>query len=130
MNSPIKNVPKVRIASPLLAGIVYAFIWLCGCALVLSLALHFSGLKESELPQYTFFIHALCALAGGFVAGKRSGRKGWYHGGMLGLCYGITLLLVSFLAMDTAISVRSLMLLALTAAAAAIGGMIGINAKK
>ncbi|XEC93145.1 TIGR04086 family membrane protein [Paenibacillus tarimensis] len=126
----MNQVPKVRITSPLISGIVYAAVWLGTGALILSLALHFSGLKESELPQYAYIIHAFSTLAGGFVSGKRAGRSGWYNGFLLGLIYGILVILIGFLAMDTLLTVRSVVMLAMTSASGAIGGMIGVNAKK
>ncbi|MFC4776493.1 TIGR04086 family membrane protein [Paenibacillus sp. GCM10023252] len=125
------GIPKSPlIPSPLLAGVVFAAIWLAAGALLLSLMLQYSGMKESSLPTYAMAVHGLSALAGGFVSGKRSGYKGWYYGGMLGGLYGLLILLISFLAVNAGLSTKSIMMLIVAVAAGAVGGMIGVNAKK
>lgn len=129
--SMIKNVSKPpNMASPLLSGVLFAVIWLAAGALLLSLLLHFSNMKESNLPQYSMFIHGLSAFAGGFVSGKRSGSKGWYYGGLLGLLYGIAILIIGFLAVDSSLSLHSALLLGIVLLTGALGGMIGINIKR
>ena len=129
MMNPIKHVPKVKIGSPLLAGLMVAAIWLTASVLLLSLLLHFSSMKEQSLPQLSLIVHSLCALAGGFVAGKHSGHKGWYHGSVLGVFYGLLVLIAGFLALDSSFNLNSLTLFALTLAAGGLGGMVGIHVR-
>jgi putative membrane protein (TIGR04086 family) len=129
MNS-MKNVPKVHIASPMLSGLLYAAIWLAIGALVLSVLLRWGNMEENALPLYSLIVHGAAALAGGFVSGRRSGQRGWYYGGLLGLIYGVLVLLIGFLAANAAISPRTLAMLAETLLAGAVGGMIGVNAKR
>ena len=129
--SSVKQAPKPPlIGAPLLAGVVFSIIWLAAGALLLSLLLHFSSMKESELGTYALIVHSLSALAGGFTAGKRSERKGWYNGGTLGLIYGILVMIVSFLAANAAPSWNSALILGAALLAGAFGGMIGVNLKK
>ncbi|CAM4131092.1 TIGR04086 family membrane protein [Paenibacillus alkaliterrae] len=129
--SSVKQAPRPPlIASPLLAGVLFSIIWLAAGALLLSLFLHFSEMKESSLPAYAFSIHAVSALAGGFTAGKRSESKGWYNGSLLGLLYGTIIIIVSFLASNTSLSWHSASLLGAALLAGALGGMIGVNLKK
>ncbi|MBD2844577.1 TIGR04086 family membrane protein [Paenibacillus sp. IB182496] len=125
----IKEVPRLRIASPLLSGLMYAALWLLGCTLLMAGLLYFSGMQEAQLPGYVSGAHALCALAGGFVSGKRAQRKGWSHGISVGLVYGLAIVLIGFLAMDAALTLRTLITLAAAALAGAAGGMIGVNAR-
>ncbi|BBH19284.1 hypothetical protein Back11_06290 [Paenibacillus baekrokdamisoli] len=126
-----KNVPaKVQVTTPMLSGILYAAIWLAVGALLLSALLRFGSMQESELPLYSMLVHGLSALAGGYIAGKRSGTKGWYYGGLLGVVYGLLVLLVSFLASNTGISGRTLAMLGETLLAGAFGGIVGVNAKR
>ncbi|WP_424768797.1 TIGR04086 family membrane protein [Paenibacillus sp. sgz302251] len=129
--SSVKQAPKPPlIASPLLAGVLYSIIWLAVGALLLSLLLHFTEMKESSLPSHAFLIHAVASLTGGFAAGKRSESKGWYNGSLLGLLYGIIIMIVSFLASNASISIHSLLLLGVALLAGAFGGMIGVNMRK
>ncbi|GMK47245.1 TIGR04086 family membrane protein [Paenibacillus glycanilyticus] len=130
MNS-IKSIARPpRIGSPLIAGVIYSIIWLAIGALLLSCLLYFSNMKENNLPQYSLAIHGFSALAGGFVSGKRSGMKGWYHGALLGLIYGITVLTIGFLAANSGLSGKSAIMLLAAMLAGAFGGMIGVNLKK
>lgn len=129
--SSINQAPKSPIiGSPLLAGVVFSIIWLAAGALLLSLMLHFSSMKESELGTYSLIVHSVSALAGGFTSGKRSERKGWYNGGMLGLIYGIIVMIVSFLAANAAPSWNSAIILGAALLAGALGGMIGVNLRR
>ncbi|WP_054027257.1 TIGR04086 family membrane protein [Bacillus sp. FJAT-28004] len=129
--SSVKQAPKPPlIASPLLAGVLFSIIWLAVGALLLSLLLHFTGMKESSLPTNAMLVHGCAALAGGFTSGRRSERKGWYNGAILGLLYGSIVIIISFLASNASVSVHSLLLLGAALLAGAFGGMIGVNMKK
>lgn len=95
-----------------------------------SLLLWGSGLAEDDLSFYTFLVHAASAFIGGCVSGKRAGNKGWYYGCLTGLVYGVTLLVIGFLALDSSLSLGDLTLIATVFAGGAIGGMFGVNLKK
>lgn len=117
-------------AMPLLAGITFALIWLAAGALLLSLLLHFTSMKESNLGMMAFIVHSLASFVGGFSAGKRATSKGWYYGSSLGILYGLVIIIISFLATDVSLSLHSLTLLLTVLAAGAFGGMIGVNLRK
>ncbi|MBJ6362954.1 TIGR04086 family membrane protein [Paenibacillus sp. GCM10012307] len=129
MNS-VKKIARFHIASPLLSGLIYAFIWLGIGTLILSLLLFFSSLQESSLPNYAYVIHGFCSLLGGIVAGRRSTRRGWYHGGLTGLAYGLIVLLIGFLSLDQSLNSHNASVLALGLLAGAIGGMTGVNTRQ
>ncbi|MDQ0090011.1 putative membrane protein (TIGR04086 family) [Paenibacillus anaericanus] len=117
----------VRLTHPTLSGLWYAFLWMMIGALVLSLLLHFSLLEESQLPWCTYVVHSISIVMGGIVSGKRARQKGWYQGALTGLLYGILLLLISFLALDTSLTLSDLALLIPTFVLGALGGVIGVN---
>lgn len=120
--------PGGNAGAPLFAGLVWSLSVLVLSTLLLSLLLAATGLKEQSLPVYVYFIHGISVVVGGFVAAKRSGRKGWYRGGMLGLVYGLSVCLISWLGFDAAWSLDTLVFLLICFAAGALGGMFGINA--
>ncbi|CDN42433.1 MULTISPECIES: TIGR04086 family membrane protein [Paenibacillus] len=128
--NPIKNVQKVRIGSPMLGGLAYSGLWLALGALLLSLMLYAGNLSEDSLPAWALGIHGTASLCGGFTSGKRSGAKGWYHGGLLGLVYGLLVLVIGFLAADAGMSSKTGILFLIVALAGAFGGMIGVNLRK
>lgn len=129
--SSVKQAPKPHvIGPPILAGIAFSLIWLAAGALLLSFMLHFGNMQENELGTYALIVHAASALAGGFSSGRRSERKGWYNGGLLGGIYGILVIIVSFLAENASMSWNSLLMLGAVLLAGALGGMVGVNLKR
>ena len=127
MLDTIKVVRKAGAGTPLLRGLAVAGLWLAAGALILSLLLRFGGLQEASLPGAAWAVHMAAALAGGFAVGRRSGSKGWFHGAVLGVCYGITVQLIGFLAADASISLHGASIAAASAGAGAVGGMLGIS---
>jgi len=127
---PIRQAFTFRITNPILSGLLYSFFWMFFGAFVLSLLLWGSGLAEDDLSFYTFLVHAVSAFFGGWVSGKRAGNKGWYYGCLTGLIYGITLLIIGFLALDSSLALGDMTLIATVFGAGTIGGMFGVNLKK
>ncbi len=117
-------------AFPLLSGLFYAFLWMGLAAFVISMLLLLTGMKEQSLTLYAYLIHGWSTLAGGFVSGRKSGSKGWYIGGMLGILYAIAVILISFLGFDAPIRLSTLYLPALAFTLGALGGMVGVNSRK
>ncbi|GGD54817.1 TIGR04086 family membrane protein [Paenibacillus nasutitermitis] len=128
--NPMKNVPNVHMKAPMLSGLLYAGVWLAAGALLLSAMLRWGNMQESDLPSYSLIVHGCAALAGGFVSGRRSGRRGWYSGGMLGLFYAVLVLFISFMATNTGISGRTFIMLVETLLCGMLGGMVGVNTKR
>ncbi|WP_027094343.1 TIGR04086 family membrane protein [Cohnella thermotolerans] len=124
---PIPQVSGIRIASPMLSGILWSIIWLAAGTLLLSMLLYSTSMAEKDVVPWVFGIHGFASLCGGFVSGRRSGRKGWSIGMATGLLYALLVLLTSFLANDVGWSVRIPLLLAATGLAGAFGGMLGVN---
>lgn len=125
--SPFSRVLKARIPSPVLSGLVWSCIWLGIGALLLSVLLAVNTIQESDLVPWVFGIHGAAALAGGFVAARRSGKKGWYYGAANGALYTLAVVLTSFLAANTDWSLRVAALLGVTILTGALGGMLGVN---
>ncbi|MFM9279228.1 TIGR04086 family membrane protein [Paenibacillus jiagnxiensis] len=119
-----------RVSSPLLSGLFHAFVWMMVGALVLSLLLWLTGMQEQDLSLFTYIIHGISMLAGGFVSGRKSGKKGWYQGGLTGVVYGIAVLVIGFLALDSHVNAQDLLHLSAAFILGAFGGMLGINLSK
>lgn len=126
----IRQFISLRITNPILAGLCYAFFWMMMGSFILSLFLWLSGMQEHDLGVYTYVIHIFSAAVGGIVSGKRSGRKGWYNGGLTGLFYGLFIVLIGFLALDTSISLDHILLIGAAFVIGAIGGMFGVNLRQ
>jgi len=128
--NPLNKMSQVRLTSPLLSGLFYTFIWMILGTLFASLLLYFTNIQESKLADYTFVIHAVAIFLGGIVSGKRSGNKGWYHGGILGVLYSLIVVIIGFLAFDSGLKPQTPVLVTLCFLLGAIGGMVGVNMKK
>lgn len=118
-----------RAAAPFLSGLLWSGIWLGVGTLLLSLLLAGTALQESELTPWVYGIHAFAAFCGGFVAARRTGRRGWYYGAVTGVLYTLAVLVASFLALDAAWSLRVAVMAGATGAAGAVGGMLGVNVR-
>jgi putative membrane protein (TIGR04086 family) len=118
----------LRSASPVVSGLYWSGIWLAFGAIVLSILLMGTNLSEFNLLPWVLCIHGFASLAGGFVAAKRSGKRGWYYGMANGLLYTVLLFMISFLATDARMSVLVPILLMITCLAGTFGGMLGVNA--
>ena len=124
------NPNMVKAKSPLFSGLVYAFVFMGICTIVLSLMLWLSSFQEQSLSAAAFVIHGVAVFTGGFTAGRNSLRKGWLNGGMVGLMYTLIIILVGFLGFDSSLNLQSLLLLGICLAAGAVGGMLGVNVRK
>ncbi|MFC5700473.1 TIGR04086 family membrane protein [Cohnella faecalis] len=125
--SAISRLFGIRIASPVLSGLIWSFIWLGIGALFLSFLLASTSVKEDGIPSLAIGIHGFASLCGGFVSARRAGRRGWYFGFVNGLLYTLLILLTSFLATDIDWTLRVLVVLGLTSLTGAFGGMLGVN---
>lgn len=126
----IRRMFSWRIANPVLSGLCRSFLWMLMGALVLSLLLWGSNLKEQDLSMYTYIVHGIAAAFGGLTAGRRATRKGWYQGSLTGAFYGIIVLLIGFMALDNSPAGADLLWILAAAAIGALGGMFGVNLQR
>ncbi|GIP31396.1 TIGR04086 family membrane protein [Paenibacillus sp. J2TS4] len=124
------NTSGVRIHSPILAGLLYAFIIMSIAAVLTSLILMLTDQKEDALPAYAYIIHTVSLCLGGWIAGKRAELKGWYYGGILGLIYSIIIILIGFLGFDKGFDLNTILFSAASFFIGALGGIIGVNTNK
>lgn len=123
----LQRVSQWKPNHPILAGIVNSFIWMAMGALALSVLLYSSSANEDKTLGYIYLVHIIALFIGGWTAGRRSGRRGWYYGGLTGFCYAMLVLIIGFLAMDAGISLHKLILVAVAGACGALGGIFGVN---
>ncbi|MFD1772823.1 TIGR04086 family membrane protein [Paenibacillus rhizophilus] len=119
-----------KIGNPVLSGLFRAFLWMLLGAFILSLLLWGSGLSEHDLSLYTYVVHGLAIAFGGWTAGKRAISRGWYQGCLTGAFYGVIVLLIGFLALDSPLKAPDLLWIAAAAFIGALGGMFGVNFQK
>lgn len=120
----------MRISNPILSGLLYSLVSLAIFAVAISLLLSTTGLREQSLSLYLFVVHAICATLGGYIAGKKTGYRGWYTGSLTGLIYMLVVMLSGFLGFDAPISSKMAVLAAIALICGAFGGILGVNAKR
>ncbi|MCI3923654.1 TIGR04086 family membrane protein [Paenibacillus sp. TRM 82003] len=120
----------VRAGSPVLTGLLYSLVCMAVATVVASMIYKFTGVKEGSMTTSVYIIHSVSLFVGGLFTGWKSGRKGWYYGGMMGILYSVVIVLIGFLSYDAALTVYTLILLGLSFAAGALGGMIGVNLRR
>lgn len=120
---------KVSGSSPVLFGLLIAIVLILLGSVITSMLLHFSSIKEANMPGFVYAVNGLSLIVGGIVAGRRAGKKGWYYGGLTGFLYFLIMALVGFLAFDISLQMQSLYYLIGAILCGTVGGMIGINFK-
>ncbi|WP_233531670.1 TIGR04086 family membrane protein [Paenibacillus alkalitolerans] len=130
MNTMKGMTSGVRAGSPILTGLLYSLVSMALATVIVSLVLKFSGMKEGSMTTYVYVIHSAALFIGGLVTGKRSGKRGWYNGGMMGVLYSVVVVLIGFLSYDAALTMYTLVLFALSFFMGAFGGMIGVNLRR
>ncbi|MEK4326757.1 TIGR04086 family membrane protein [Paenibacillus sp. FSL R7-0312] len=128
--SLIRRLFSWKISSPVLSGLCRSFLWMLLGAFVLSLLLWGSGLQEQDLTMYTYIVHGIAAAFGGLTAGGRATSKGWYQGALTGAFYGLIVLLIGFLALDSAPAGFDFLWVLAAAGIGALGGIFGVNLQK
>ncbi|MBM7837994.1 putative membrane protein (TIGR04086 family) [Alkalihalobacillus xiaoxiensis] len=99
---------------------------LCASAMMATL-LKFTSLTEHSVGWVMVAAALLALFIGGFIAGGKSGTKGWLAGALCALIFSAIVLAISYLGYNETISVKQLLLFASYGGIAALGGMIGVN---
>lgn len=73
--SSLSRIFGLRNASPVASGLYWSGIWLAVGAIILSILLAGSSLKESGMLPWVFGVHGFATLAGGFVSAKKIGAQ-------------------------------------------------------
>jgi putative membrane protein (TIGR04086 family) len=128
--SCMESTGRTGTASPVLSGLIYAFLILGAAALLISIVLALTSQTERSLPAYAYAIHTISIWIGGLVAGRRAGTKGWYAGGITGALYSIIVFIVGFLSFGKGTDLLSLALSAAAFVIGAAGGILGVNTRK
>lgn len=125
--TPMDGTKSPRINSPLLTGLLVSFTIVLLGSVITALLLRFTATPESSLPSFTYSINGLALLVGGWFAGRKAKQRGWLYGGLTGILYVGIILLIGFLAFDTAMRVQPLLFILCATGLGAIGGIFGVN---
>ncbi|RAL26619.1 TIGR04086 family membrane protein [Thermoflavimicrobium daqui] len=118
---------KLGLSSPWIAGQFVIWMLVFTISLIMALLFTYSSLESQFLSQITLVINSITLFIGGYTAGKKAQKKGWYYGGMQGLIYCLILILIAFLGFDMSIQSQALIFLLIAFSISAVGGIIGVN---
>jgi len=130
MNAVKQVTQGMKAGSSVLRGLIVSLAVMAAATVVASAVYKFADVRESTMTTAAYIIHSLSLFIGGIATGARAGRKGWYFGGWLGGVYSLVIVTVGFLSYDARISTHTLILLLLSLASGALGGIIGVNLKR
>jgi putative membrane protein (TIGR04086 family) len=130
MKETFLDMGKRGLSSPWLTGQLWIWGTVMAGSMATALLLRYSSLDSDLLPSIAYLLNALSLLAGGFMTGRKSGTKGWIHGGVQGLIYSAIILLLGFLAFDSSPTVHPLPFAICAFGLGALGGILGVNSRK
>jgi len=110
--------------------LLYILIPLFVLTLILTLLQYFNILGDTGTNYFKLITIALTMLVGGIYIGVNSSKKGWLEGIKVGIEIIIILFVVSYLAFDTGINIKTLIYYFLILSSSMLGSMIGINKRK
>lgn len=114
-----------------LQSIAWAFLLSFVGITVAALLFTYTSLKDQYQSIVSLIIMALSVFSGGCINGKKAAKKGWLHGGIIGLLYTLIVLIISSLfsktfSMDAALGTTA----CISVISGMAGGIIGVNMKR
>ena len=90
--------------------------------------LNYIGLFSSTIMKIIkIIIPVISMLIGGFIIGKKQGKKGWLEGLKLSLIFLIILTIFNYLGLNFSFSVKSIIYYTILIVSTILGSIIGVN---
>lgn len=117
--------------SPLVLGIITAFLLSLFFTLIISALYTWTNLSESTLPYSAYTINSLSVLFGAIVAARSARKKGWLYGGGTALLFSLLLALIgSLIDFSAAFQPQTLARIIILILIGVFGGMIGVQLRR
>ncbi len=97
---------------------------------ILSLLYYFNLIGSGIINYLKLFVATISMLIGGIYIGRRTSKNGWLEGLKVGAEVIVLFFIVSYLAFDKGINIKTIIYYFILIAASILGSMIGINKKK
>ena len=97
---------------------------------ILSLLYYFNLIGSGIINYLKLFVVTISMLIGGVYIGRRTSKNGWLEGLKVGAEVIVLFFIVSYLAFDKGINIKTIIYYFILIAASILGSMIGINKKK
>jgi len=130
MKQSVLEAAKSGLNTPWVIGQCWIWAIVLLGSFILALIFNFTSFPTTQMPLFAHGLNAGAIWAGGFFTAKRSGKKGWYYGGLQGLVYAALIMLIGFLAFDARLMIHPLLFTTLAFGIGALGGIFGVNAAR
>ena len=106
---------------------IYIICFLLGLTFISTLFNYINLFGNTFINVLKVIIPVISLFVGGFVIGKRTGKKGWLEGLKLSLIFLAFLTIFNYLALDSSISLKTVIYYFILMIATTFGSMIGVN---
>lgn len=113
-----------------LKALLYIFIPILIFNIILSIIYYFNIINSKTLSTLNTILVTISMFIGGIYIGNKSNKKGYLEGIKISLIAVIILFIISYLAFDKGITIKSLIYYLLLIISSTLGSMIGINKKR
>lgn len=113
-----------------LKSLAYIIVPILILNVIISILYYFNIINDNVINYLKLLVAAISMLIGGIYIGRESNQKGWLEGIKVGLIVIILFFIISYLAFDQGMNIKTLIYYFILLASSTLGGMIGINKKK
>ncbi|WP_027338760.1 TIGR04086 family membrane protein [Halonatronum saccharophilum] len=113
--------------SGILIGLLVSLAILLVGSFILGLIINFSSLSNNSASRVLFITNYFAIFVGGIVSAYLAGSKGWINGGLVGLVYMGSIILLGSLWNPVVFSLGLGLRVGIGFLISALGGMIGVN---
>lgn len=106
---------------------IYIICFLLGLTFISTLFNYINLFGNTFINVLKVIIPIISLFVGGFVIGKRTGKKGWLEGIKLSLIFLAFLTIFNYIALDFSMSPKTLIYYIILVIATTFGSMIGVN---
>ena len=111
-------------------SLIYILVPILVSNLILSIFYYFNIISSDVTNYLKLFIIAISMLIGGIYIGTKASKNGWLEGLKVGLEVIIILFIISYLAFDQGINIKTLIYYFILLSSSTLGSMVGINKRK
>ena len=113
-----------------LKTLIYIIIPILILNTILSILYYFNIVGNDASNYLKLFIMAVSMLIGGVYIGSKTNKKGWLEGLKIGFEVIMLLFIISYLAFDQGMNIKTVIYYFILLASSTLGSMIGISKKK
>ncbi len=108
-------------------ALIYIISFLLGLTFISTIFNYINLFGNTFINVLKVIIPILSLFIGGFIIGKRIGKKGWLEGIKLAIIFLVILTIFNYLALDTSFSLKTLIYYLILITSSTFGSMIGVN---